>query len=39
MKILICSDSHGLTDELIELKKRHGDMDYYIHCGDSELTG
>lgn len=38
MKILICSDSHGLTEELIELKKRHGDMDYYIHCGDSELS-
>jgi uncharacterized protein len=38
MKILICSDSHGLTDEFISLKKQHGDIDYYIHCGDSELS-
>ena len=37
MKLLICSDSHGLTDELSFLKKMHPDMDYYIHCGDSEL--
>lgn len=37
MKILICSDSHGLTEELTVLRKVHPDMDYYIHCGDSEL--
>ncbi|MCB5933449.1 metallophosphoesterase [Caldibacillus thermoamylovorans] len=38
MKVLICSDSHGLKEELIQLKKTHPDMDYYIHCGDSELV-
>lgn len=37
MKVLIVSDSHGLTDELEMLKKKHGDIDHYIHCGDSEL--
>jgi hypothetical protein len=36
MKILILSDSHGLTDELSEIKARHA-VDYRIHCGDSEL--
>jgi|SRR5690625_4971441 len=35
-KILILSDNHGLTDELVEIKKRH-EVDYFIHCGDSEL--
>ncbi|SDK41613.1 metallophosphoesterase family protein [Sediminibacillus albus] len=37
-KILIMSDSHGLTEEVAEIKKRHhGEIDQYIHCGDSEL--
>ncbi|MFC3040041.1 metallophosphoesterase family protein [Virgibacillus xinjiangensis] len=35
-KVLILSDSHGLTKELKEIKKRHT-VDYMIHCGDSEL--
>ncbi|MCM3739930.1 metallophosphoesterase [Oceanobacillus luteolus] len=35
-KVLILSDSHGLTDELSEIKARH-QVDYRIHCGDSEL--
>lgn len=34
--VLIVSDSHGLTDELMEIKARH-QTDYQIHCGDSEL--
>lgn len=34
--VLIISDSHGLTEELVEIKKRH-QPDYMIHCGDSEL--
>ncbi|MGM9988598.1 MAG: metallophosphoesterase family protein [Bacillaceae bacterium] len=39
MKVLVVSDSHGSTKELIQLKERHGaQMDYMIHCGDSELT-
>lgn len=36
-KVLIVSDSHGLRSELLELKKRHEDIDFFIHCGDSEL--
>ncbi|WP_044894583.1 metallophosphoesterase family protein [Bacillus alveayuensis] len=38
MKVLIVSDSHGLTKELEEIKSRHvGEVDAFIHCGDSEL--
>lgn len=35
-KVLIVSDSHGLAEELSEIKERH-EVDYLIHCGDSEL--
>lgn len=39
MKVLIVSDSHGLIDELIEIKQRHAhEADVFIHCGDSELS-
>lgn len=39
MKILIVSDSHGLTTELTEIKEKHSDgVDLFIHCGDSELS-
>lgn len=34
--VLIVSDSHGLTTELLQLKKQHK-ADCLIHCGDSEL--
>lgn len=37
-KVLIISDSHGLTKELAEIRARHHDVDKAIHCGDSELT-
>lgn len=38
MKILVTSDSHGLTNELEALVLRHqNDVDVYYHCGDSEL--
>ncbi|NSL51561.1 metallophosphoesterase family protein [Calidifontibacillus erzurumensis] len=38
MKVLIVSDSHGLKEELIELKNRYmTEVDAMIHCGDSEL--
>ena len=38
MKILIVSDSHGLTEELQELKAMHAhEVEMMIHCGDSEL--
>ncbi|MFD3445417.1 metallophosphoesterase [Microbacteriaceae bacterium 4G12] len=39
MKALIVSDSHGLTEELTQLKKMYeGKVDVMIHCGDSELS-
>jgi uncharacterized protein len=38
MKVLIMSDSHGLTHEVNLIKERHRDeVDAMIHCGDSEL--
>lgn len=35
-KVLIVSDSHGLTEQLNVIKERH-QVDYMLHCGDSEL--
>jgi uncharacterized protein len=38
MKILIISDSHGLNDELFYLLDKYkNEVDFIIHCGDSEL--
>ena len=38
MKVLIVSDSHGLTMELEKLVERQErEVNYFIHCGDSEL--
>jgi hypothetical protein len=38
-KVLIVSDSHGLTKELEVLKERHkAEVELMIHCGDSELS-
>lgn len=38
MKILIMSDSHGLTDEITEIQKKHSqEITMMVHCGDSEL--
>ncbi|ULT55876.1 metallophosphoesterase [Neobacillus drentensis] len=37
-KVLIVSDSHGLTKELNIIRERHlHEVDVMIHCGDSEL--
>ncbi|WP_042354871.1 metallophosphoesterase family protein [Bacillus rubiinfantis] len=37
-KVLIVSDSHGLTKELIDIRERHSqEVDLMIHCGDSQL--
>lgn len=37
-KVLIVSDSHGLTKELKIIRERHlHEVDLMIHCGDSEL--
>ncbi|MBY7143233.1 metallophosphoesterase [Virgibacillus sp. NKC19-3] len=35
-KVLILSDSHGLRDQITEIKERHH-LKHMIHCGDSEL--
>lgn len=38
MKVLIMSDSHGLTHEISIIKERHKhEVSAMIHCGDSEL--
>ncbi|HYK74849.1 MAG TPA: metallophosphoesterase [Pseudoneobacillus sp.] len=37
-KILVVSDSHGLTNELVTIKEKHkAEVDLMLHCGDSEL--
>jgi uncharacterized protein len=37
-KVLVVSDSHGLTGELEVLRERHlNEVDLMIHCGDSEM--
>ncbi|MFK9091263.1 metallophosphoesterase family protein [Bacillus salipaludis] len=37
-KVLIVSDSHGLTKELEIIRERHlKEVDLMIHCGDSQL--
>ncbi|MDR7077880.1 putative phosphoesterase [Neobacillus niacini] len=37
-KVLVVSDSHGLTKELEDLRERHlNDVELMIHCGDSEM--
>lgn len=39
MKVLILSDSHGLTKELLDIKERHkNDVEFMLHLGDSELS-
>ncbi|GMB07426.1 hypothetical protein EDD69_103134 [Thermolongibacillus altinsuensis] len=39
MKVLIVSDSHGLTAELTKIRERHQhEIEAVIHCGDSELS-
>ncbi|MFC0270213.1 metallophosphoesterase [Metabacillus herbersteinensis] len=39
MNVLIISDSHGLTEEILKIQARHADhIDAMIHCGDSELA-
>jgi len=38
MKVLIMSDSHGLTHEISMIADRHKqEVAAMIHCGDSEL--
>ncbi|WP_430784957.1 metallophosphoesterase [Virgibacillus flavescens] len=35
-RVLLLSDSHGLTSEITHIKKQVN-VDYMVHCGDSEL--
>jgi uncharacterized protein len=38
-KILVISDSHGLTTELSLIRERHtNEVGLFLHCGDSELS-
>lgn len=37
MKVVICSDNHGLIAPLEDILKLHSDADAFIHCGDNEL--
>lgn len=37
IRVLIVSDNHGLIDEVAAITVRH-EIDYMIHCGDSELA-
>lgn len=38
MKVLVISDTHGLTKELLDVKERHKDeVEFMLHLGDSEL--
>ena len=36
MKILVVSDSHGHTEEILSLVKQYPKMDVYLHAGDSQ---
>lgn len=39
VRLLAVSDNHGSTDELSAIISRHqAEVDYMIHCGDSELA-
>ena len=36
-RILVVSDNHGRSRELNKIRARHSDVDYKVHCGDSEF--
>ncbi|RHW40668.1 metallophosphoesterase [Neobacillus notoginsengisoli] len=36
-RILVVSDSHGLTQPLQDIREKHPEVSLFIHCGDSEL--
>lgn len=39
MKLLVVSDSHSLTSELVQIREHwEGKVDEMIHCGDSQLA-
>ena len=36
MKILVVSDTHGYQGNFYEVLENEEDIDYVIHCGDTE---
>ena len=36
MKIIVVSDTHGRSEVLTMLEKKHSDATFFIHCGDVE---
>ena len=38
MKLLVMSDTHGDAEVIKRVRERHNDVDFFIHCGDSELS-
>lgn len=34
MKVIVFSDNHGKVDRLIDVRKKHPEIDTFIHCGD-----
>lgn len=36
MKILVVSDTHGKNENLFELLRKEKDIDYFVHCGDTD---
>lgn len=38
VRILLVSDNHGDREALKVLREMYADYDYFVHCGDSEMT-
>ncbi len=38
MKIVLVSDNHFQTSVLNDILNKHQDADFYLHCGDSQMT-
>lgn len=34
MKIIVFSDNHGKVERLVDVRKRHPEIQFFIHCGD-----
>jgi uncharacterized protein len=38
MRIVVVSDSHGKVHRLQQIRQRHWDADFFVHCGDVETA-
>lgn len=38
IEIVLCSDNHGMREPLKYLKEHYSLHDYFLHCGDSEMS-